>query len=156
MSSSALSPLIDLFIERVPLPVAANRVAAAQSLLVIDATAAEHRVAAMLRLFEQLVPVRSRLMAFNELAGGSQEERADRIWLLIDEGSDHAYCSLLREDLERSHGVPTRMIAVGTNAEACFSPAELGRCAPWRRRRALAEGARLAARLASEDQGAAR
>lgn len=149
-----IADVIGLFVERVEPPELAQEIAATQSLLVVDACARGHHAAAMLRRLERLAPVSPRLVNPSELAAEEDVPRADRIWLLVDEDSDRTFCSLLRRDLERSRSAPARILTVGTAAdEDCqrLEPAHVGRCKPWRRRRGLAEGARLAARLFAEE-----
>ncbi len=91
------------------------------------------------------------LVRFDELGGSAERPSIDLAWILMDAGSDVAYCELLRDELDREASAGALLVGVGDlqidSLSGRLEARHFGAGRPWRRGRDLADGADAAAQL---------
>lgn len=141
-----LARVAEIFVERVECP-PQPQLTAAGKLLVVDATATLLASGPLFARAGERFPLAVDVVALGEFAAERfSQGNYDELWLLVDAGSDLAYCQLLRGDL-RGGGRRVELVCVGEvdglSQERRLEPRHLGRGSHWRRRRDVAEGVSL-------------
>ncbi|MFT4048916.1 MAG: hypothetical protein QM648_03665 [Solirubrobacterales bacterium] len=145
-----IASLTGLFLERERIMEGRPQLTSATRLLVVDACAEARRLRCLLEQLEASAPVTVGLADLASLSCVADGAGYDRVWLVLDAGSDPAYCAVIESELRvRFAAARVEVVVVGEcdGAEAAFrlSPEQVGSAPPWRRGRELARGAACAA-----------
>lgn len=146
-----LARLADLFVERVELP-SRPKLSAAGKLLVVDATPGQLADGPLFARVAEDLPLTVDVVALGRFnADQCLPDDHDELWLLVDAGSDLAYCQLLCGDLQDAGRRRAELVAVGQlehlPAAHRLELRHLGRGSRWRRHRDLAEGTQVVREL---------
>jgi hypothetical protein len=156
-----IASLTGLFLDR-DIPAAAPAgLTGSVRLLVVDACAERRRVRELFARLERRAPVSVALARLECLERVPNTARFDRVWVMLDAGSDRAYCAVVEAELAvRFSGARLELVAVGPvdalERDFALTQEQVGGAPPWRRGRELASGAAAAAGFLGHGSGVSR